>query len=355
MDWQQIDAIINGDWTTRDIQHLCRQLLDVDAASVEKCKSGGNAGVFRLMLHDQSCAKVKIYPVDASHDRLLSELTATKGLMRLGTRVSALPLAHDAQLGVGIFEWIEGQPVTAPNLRDVQSALDFLEGLHGLKDSPAFHDAPMASAACISGRDIEMQIRRRISEFEQPRAMHSTLDQFFKLKLLPTLDSLMNWAHGHWPENSVFDKPLAREELTLSPSDFGFHNALRRPDGTLVFLDFEYFGWDDPVKLISDFSFHPGMALSDEKMEMWIQGALKIYGNHLNDRLTVSRPLYGLIWCLILLNDYRPEIWQRRLLANESRRDQQREICELQLARALSLLRSVRKIQENAFAETFYS
>ena len=44
----------------------------------------------------------------------------------------------------------------------------------------------------------------------------------------------------------------------LSPSDFGFHNALRRPDGTIVFVDFEYFGWDDPAKMMADAMLHPG-------------------------------------------------------------------------------------------------
>ena len=39
----------------------------------------------------------------------------------------------------------------------------------------------------------------------------------------------------------------------ISPSDFGFHNVLRRPGGHLVFLDFEHAGWDDPAKLFGDF------------------------------------------------------------------------------------------------------
>jgi hypothetical protein len=38
--------------------------------------------------------------------------------------------------------------------------------------------------------------------------------------------------------SAPFDREIPRTERTLSPSDYGFHNALRRPDGTLVFLDF---------------------------------------------------------------------------------------------------------------------
>src|ERR1700680_1391707 len=42
----------------------------------------------------------------------------------------------------------------------------------------------------------------------------------------------------------AFDAELPQEWRSLVPSDFGFHNSLRRPDGSLAFLDFEYFGWD---------------------------------------------------------------------------------------------------------------
>ena len=52
---------------------------------------------------------------------------------------------------------------------------------------------------------------------------------------------------------------LAPQHRCLSPSDFGFHNALLRGRPGVpgardwVFLDFEYFGWDDPAKTVPIF------------------------------------------------------------------------------------------------------
>ncbi len=47
--------------------------------------------------------------------------------------------------------------------------------------------------------------------------------------------------------------PLAancrRMKFIVSPSDFGFHNALLDDGGAISFLDFEYSGRDDPAKL----------------------------------------------------------------------------------------------------------
>ena len=118
----------------------------------------------------------------------------------------------------------------------------------------------------------------------------------------------------------AWDVPLAFAQRTLSPSDFGFHNALRRPDGSVVFLDFEYFGWDDPAKLCSDFCLHPGMGLDDNLAARFLRGARAIYGAadaQYESRLAVMRPLCGLCWCMIVLNSFLPP---QRFGANSTER-----------------------------------
>ena len=46
-DWQQIDMLINGEWTFSEIDQLSRQLLNREAVTIEKVSNGGNAGVYR--------------------------------------------------------------------------------------------------------------------------------------------------------------------------------------------------------------------------------------------------------------------------------------------------------------------
>ena len=60
--------------------------------------------------------------------------------------------------------------------------------------------------------------------------------------------TLRDW---HW------SSALSPDDCCLSPSDFGFHNALVDDDGQVTFLDFEYAGRDDPAKLVSDFFCQP--------------------------------------------------------------------------------------------------
>ena len=118
----------------------------------------------------------------------------------------------------------------------------------------------------------------------------------------------------------AFDAELPQEWRSLVPSDFGFHNSLRRPDGSLAFLDFEYFGWDDPVKLTADILLHPGRPLEPAQRKRFRQAATRLYGGDpaFASRLSAYLPLFGLRWVLILLNEFIPERWQRRVLAGET-------------------------------------
>ena len=67
---------------------------------------------------------------------------------------------------------------------------------------------------------------------------------------------------------------IPRQDRVLSPSDFGFHNALERPDSQLTFVDFEYFGWDDPAKMLSDFLLHPAVDIGHELRQRFLDDML---------------------------------------------------------------------------------
>jgi len=144
-----------------------------------------------------------------------------------------------------------------------------------------------------------------------------------------------------------WDMELPWDERCLSPSDFGFHNALQRPSGGFVFLDFEYFGWDDPAKLIVDFLHHPAMALSQDCLQMFIEQALDLFDDRgqLRQRLPAAYILFGLKWCMILLNEFVPESFARRQFSS-SGGESPETIQGRQLDRARELLRHLQGAME---------
>ena len=135
----------------------------------------------------------------------------------------------------------------------------------------------------------------------------------------------MDWLESRFQTLDVsFDTELDQRKRILSPSDFGYHNVLRRGDGNLVFIDFEYFGWDDPAKLVSDFLLHPANDLADVWKRQFLTKVIDGYRDdeQLETRVGTLYPLIGLKWTLLLLNEFIPEHLERRRFSDAANLDQ---------------------------------
>ena len=126
------------------------------------------------------------------------------------------------------------------------------------------------------------------------------------------------------------DESLPPAQRCLSPSDFGFHNALLSEDGRLRFFDFEYAGWDDPAKLACDFFCQPQVPVAfrhrDDFLARLAQ-ALELDAAF-SDRARRLQPAYQVKWCCIMLNEFvrgdraRRDFAKGTTDAGERRRDQ---------------------------------
>jgi len=137
------------------------------------------------------------------------------------------------------------------------------------------------------------------------------------------------------------DEPLAREHRCISPSDFGFHNALAEPNGNIRFLDFEYAGWDDPAKVAGDFFAQLAVPVPSEFFDRF---ATEIGHNFsssekISDRAALLRPAYQIKWCCIALNVFLPVHLARRRFADPG--IDEIALKQNQLAKARQLLNSI--------------
>jgi len=353
-DWQQVDTQINGEWTEEEVKEIASRSLKCKIFSSNKVTIGRNSRVYKLLLTDHTLIKMKIYPIAQQHNRLFSEYLATQAMSHLGIKDIPRPVAKDTHLGVGFFEWVDGKPIESHGPEEINLSLNFLRNLHALRNKPEFLDAPLASAACLSGRDIESQLKNRYHQFDEARCLSRDLDNFLKNNFLPVMDFFLGSVKKVRPKKK-YQQKLSRDEQTLSPSDFGFHNMIKCNDGTITFLDFEYFGWDDPVKLVSDFLYHPAMTLTTEQKIIWIRGAYLIYGAKMIERLKIFHPLYGLIWCLILLNDFRRDIRGRQFLDDNSETLVYLTKSKIQLTKAKKLLKNIQKLDNTFLIEKIFN
>ena len=305
-------------------------LAGVDVRTLKPATGGGNNRVYGAALADGRKVAAKCYPSQEEdpRDRLGVEFGGLDFLAQQGVGAALpRPLAADREAGVALYEWIEGEAVSAadPESRqpgDVDQALVLLAKLHDLRLAPGAKDLPSGSDPCFSGADLVAGIaerRRRLGEVAED---NDSLQVFLSGKFAPVLEEARQRAMENYEAAGMdFHVAISEEQRTLSPSDFGFHNARRREDGSLVFLDFEYFGWDDPAKLTADILMHPGMVLNAEEDGQFRRGLADMYREDetYGIRLSTLWPLFGLRWCLILLNEFLPERWFRRAYADGGR------------------------------------
>lgn len=282
---------------------------------------GRNSRIYRVDCGGRSFA-LKQYPSRQtdSRDRLGTEVGALTLMERCNVGNVPRVMGVDREGGYALLTWIEGAAVDDISDADVDAAIAFLGAIHALRRMPGAVDQPAAAEACLSCNEIERQIEARLGllrTLEHELQLIEFVDEFFA----PRRDRWFAEARAMLASASLDSAAeLPQEWRSLVPSDFGFHNSLRRGDGSLAFVDFEYFGWDDPVKLTADILLHPGRPLAPPQRRRFRQAALRCYGEDrtFERRLATYLPLFGLRWVLILLNEFIPERWQRRVLAGDT-------------------------------------
>lgn len=305
-----------------EVAATVERLLGARVDRVTPLAGGRNNQLFQVS-SDHGPVACKRYPRDARdrRDRLGAEFEALQLLTDLGITAVPRPLARDDAAGVALYQWIEGTTIGTPDAADLDAALDLMSAMHRLRRRAEGRWTRDASAAVFAPAQAASQLQERRAQFNAVAERHAALAGFLA-EFDVTAGRLVGGARSRAAAAELsWDRPLPRARQTLSPSDMGFHNALRRRDGTVVFLDFEYFGWDDPAKLVNDFADHPGTALPEAMAAQFRRDAAAIYGAGdagYRARADVLRILCGLIWCMILLNEFLPDRWQRRTLAGRT-------------------------------------
>jgi hypothetical protein len=347
--WEEISRHVFGEEAAKrtplpdDLLAAAGRLAGSPVHSVRPTRPGGNNKLYRVKTGEGRVVALKAYPrlADDSRDRPGTEFKALEFMWRRGLRQVPRPVAVDAEGGYLLCEWIDG--VAAPaDSASLAAVLAFLCALHDARSSADADSLPLASEACLSADEIVAQIDRRLATLAAVAGEHPDLRVFLRDRFRHTREHAVAQAKLDYGRAGLaFDADLDRRFRTLSPSDFGLHNALARPDGSVAFVDFEYFGWDDPVKLSCDFVLHPGMDLTAAMRQEFLSGVSDIFGADASfpRRLHACLPLYALRWTTILLNEFLPDRWLRRRAAGLG--DERSAVLSRQLDKARAMLARV--------------
>jgi len=291
---------------------------------------GANNRVYRIDAGGRTLVlKQYFHAPEDPRDRLGAEFSLSSFAWRNGVLCLPRPIAADFERRLGLYSFVDGRKLGPGEVDEaaVEQALAFALALDGLREHDDSHSLPTGSEAVFRLADhlalVEQRVRR-LGRIDLDDALQADAARLVSQSLLPAWDRIAARARadaGH--AGIALDEELAAAERTISPSDFGFHNALRAADGTIRFIDFEYAGWDDPAKLVGDFFNQIAVPVPRAFYARFADrfaAARPRPGLH-RKRFDLLLPVYGVKWVCIMLNDFLPAgEKRRRFAAGEDRR-----------------------------------
>jgi len=177
----------------------------------------------------------------------------------------------------------------------------------------------------------------RLSSLALTDATDTQLQDWLRSSLLPAWKEIVEKLRSS-VDPEQYENQILQSDRCLSPSDFGFHNALMTPTGKLRFFDFEYAGWDDPAKLICDFFWQQDLPVPRHSMSYLVEALSAPHSEvELEHHVKLLFPVYGVKWCCLLLNEFVREDRLRREFAQSSPISDTRRAQQLERAKHLLL------------------
>ena len=297
--WDKITDIFHNSRNESNVKVLFERLSDLKDYKIEKFLGRANSKVYKITSGKKKYV-LKIYPNNNDkRNRLYIEFNSFKFLRKNNIYNVPKPIKKDFFFNIALYEYLEGQEIKRPAKYEIVASLKFIKKLHDLYIKNKKFNF-IASESYLNYNSLILNIDERI-EILKTLKFEKKINNFIDDNLIPLWLNIRKYSKLNWPLNNI-NKDLEKIYLTYSPSDFGFHNSLMVKN-KIKFLDFEYFGYDDPVKTIADFLWHPAMNISKGNYLFWKNEMFKIFKNDnlLNQRFDAAYPVYGVRWISIML------------------------------------------------------
>ena len=306
--------------------------------SIDPLTGGRNNRIFRLCGNGQTFL-LKAYfhhPID-ERERLKHEYNFMRYLWSRGIRSIPKPMWADFESHLGLYEYVQGKKLEPQEIgpQHIDEAIMFYRQINFERLNAEALRLPLASEACFSLAEHLKRVGQRVERLKEISVssdVEEAADRLVSCELRPFWEEVRARVVSEFAADGGLDECLRQELRCLSPSDFGFHNALVDGSGSFRFVDFEYAGWDDPAKLVCDFANQPDLLLPEElsqRFETAVVG-LDSAPDRLARRILWLTPVYQIKWCCIILNHFLPLGHDRALFVNggnvkEAKKEEQLE------------------------------
>lgn len=266
---------------------------------------GKNNRVLKIQFKNKEKVILKDYFFSKSdrRDRLKTEWTFLKHTQKLKCKNVPIPLQINENLNMASYSYISGKSNNFKKIRD-QDIIDCAKFIVEINQIPIEANFLPASESCETLESHNFNINKRVMglsyEIDKEFFLGKKIIEFIHSEIIPFWIKIKN---NNIKNSLNINK---KTNLFLSPSDFGFHNIIKNTDDTLFFIDFEYSGIDDLVKLSNDFFFSSNNKVKKKQKEIflsYLENNLDLDYNF-RRRVHTFEFAYRLKWLCIMLNQY---------------------------------------------------
>lgn len=305
------------DDTLKDTVCILLKKAGFAAATIswERLSGGRNNRVYRLDIPNGTVLLKQYFRGD-DWDRLATESRFLLFCTRYGIRQVPKFLAEDSANNLALHSWVDGERPKSEEItyRDIAEAVAFFDDLVNASHECELSLMTPARDAALCLEDFFRSPRNRLAQLLEallvnpdgplvPEAL-----AFYKERLWPAWMRASETAYSKLAGKDLM-RPFQINELCVSPSDIGFHNALRVNGGGLVFLDFEYAGLDSPIKAACDFICQADYPLQSPPSFLFADEMIVKYSE-------ILLPLFFIKFACIVLNEFKECDTKRRWFAN---------------------------------------
>ena len=302
--------------------------LNIDGGfDIFKIHAGGNNRNYKLLTDDKNfCLKEYYWSSEDTRDRGKTEFEFLSALWNSGIRSISEPIHYDEYSHIGLFEFIEGNKIQTNDVNNdlVDRSLQFFKEINFNRYNNQNCNLLNASESCFTISDhismVNMRIER-LGTIDDSTSINKDVQFYINNKLLPLWDNIKKGIYEEAKKQFIgLNNLLPINERCLSPSDFGFHNAILDENDELKFIDFEYAGWDDPAKFVGDYFCQPSVQINLEYFHEFSSSVAQLFPNPEMNllRYQMLLPLFQIKWCCIILNEFLPDAEKRRQFANNN-------------------------------------
>ena len=239
---------------------------------IEIIKSGRNNFVGKFFINKKPYIKKKYSKTFTTrHDRHKTETYFINLLKE--NNISELPkiISTNYINKENIIEHIKGNKINSPSYSELLQCINFIKKINSKKIKSKILKFQLAADGCLSIMSHINNIENRLRKLDgrkETTEISRKAKIFLKSVVVKDFNKRKKDIFKKVKKN-LLTRKLKNHETIVSPSDFGFHNTIRR-NNKLYFIDFEYAGFDDPVKLLCDFICNPDFKINNEKENFFI-------------------------------------------------------------------------------------